>query len=193
MLRYLTKKNLSLISLVALFNIATINAQSLDFELKTSPDVIFDFNTIQKYTNGITVMNACELNIRAVGVEWDLYVGATTTNIGFWDISAQYSNSGADPPIDIMQLQFRNSSNTSIVPGFFTIQDIGTPTYIIGSSADDAAVNCPAQGTNTPGDYQTSPGCYKFRVDIKITPGLNPIYKSGTYTLRIDYRLVEDL
>ena len=192
MLRYLTKKYLTLISIVALFNIATINAQSLVFELKTSPDVIFDFNTIQKYTSGITVMNACELNINA-DVNWNLYVGATTTNIGFWDITAQYSNSGEDPPIDIMQLQFRNSSNTSLVPGFFTIQDIGSPTYIIGSSGADADVNCPALGTNTPGDYQTSPGCYKFRVDIKITPGLNPIYKSGTYTLRIDYRLVEDL
>ena len=171
-----------------------VKSQSVSFELKTSPNINFDFNTIEKYVNGITVYNACELNINVSGTQWDLYVGAITSNSGYWNINSQYSDTGEDPPISILQLRFTNSSNTSLVPGFFTLQDINSPTYIIGtSSAPDAAVNCPGQGTNTEGDYLASPGCYKFRVDMKLTPGLNPIYKAGSYELTIDYVLVQDL
>ena len=175
----------------ALFN---VTGQLVSFELKTSPNINFDFNTIQKYINGITVYNACELNINVSGTQWDLYVGAITSNAGYWDVNTQHSSEGEDPPISILQLRFTNSSNTSLVPGFFPLRDINSPTYIIGtSSAPDAAVNCPAQGTNTEGDYLTSPGCYKFRVDMKLTPGLDPVYKAGNYQLTIDYVLVQDL
>jgi hypothetical protein len=52
-------------------------------------------------------------------------------------------------------------------------------------------VACPAGGTNSPGDYLTTPSCYKFNVDLKIVPGLT--YQSGLYDLRVDYVIVEDL
>jgi len=89
-------------------------------------------------------------------------------------------------------LQFRNGYNTSQIAGFFPIQDILTPTYVIGSAlAPDGAVACPNMGANQPGSYLTSPSCYKFNVDLKITPGLG--YQAGSYSIRIDYLLVEDL
>ena len=168
------------------------HAQSVSFALKTSPSINFDFNTIQKYVSGITVMNVCELNVDAVGTQWDLYVGATTTVPGLWDVDAVYAVGGAVPPINIMQLQFRNASNTSQVPSFFPIQDILTPTYIIGTAvAPDPAVICPATGTNQAGNYMVSPGCYKFNVDMKVIPGLG--LQSGAYSMRIDYILSQDL
>jgi hypothetical protein len=168
--------------------------QSVNFDLKTSKNIEFDFNTINKYVNGIIAYNACELNVNVSGTQWDMYVGATTSKPGYWDVTEEYSNSGDYPPISILQLRINNSSNTSQVPGFFPLTDISSPTYLIGSAgAPDAAVNCPDQGTNQPGDYNSSPGCYKFRVDMKITPGLSTIYKAGLYTLRIDYILIQDL
>lgn len=166
-------------------------AQTLSFALTTSPNINFDFNTIQQYETGIARYNACVLNIEAVGTEWDLYVGATTSVAGQWDVTSTYSPNGTLPTIDMVQVKLRNSSNTPLVAGFFSLQDILTPTYLIGTSANDAAVACPAAGTNTAGSYLTSPGCYLFHIDLKITPGFT--YRPGLYTLRIDYIIIEDL
>ncbi|MCU4177358.1 hypothetical protein [Carboxylicivirga sp. N1Y90] len=191
MLKRCLLKNTILILLV--FTSTTlVSAQSVSFDLKTSPTVNFDFNTVQKYISGVTIMNACELNIEAIGTQWDLYVGATTTVAGEWDVSAVYSPSGTVPTIDILQMQFRNASNTSLVPGFFPIQDILTPIYIIGSpAAPDPAINCPATGVNTAGNYLVSPGCYKFNVDLRVIPGFG--LQPGAYSMRIDYILSQDL
>ena len=169
-----------------------LQAQSVSFALTTSPSITFDFNTIQKYQNGITIMNACTLNIEAVGTQWDLYVGATTTNVGYWDVTTTYGSSGSLPTIGILKLQFRNAAATSLMSGFFPLQDRSTPTYIIGtSSAPDAAITCPNLGTNTAGSYLTSPSCYKFNIDLRIVPGFS--LRPGLYTLRIDYVIVQDL
>jgi len=188
----LNSVRLFFVVMVLLFMGSLCRAQSVSFALKTSPSINFDFNTVQKYVSGITVMNVCELNIEAVGAQWDLYVGASTTVPGLWDVNSVYAIGGAIPSINIMQLQFRNASNTSQVPTFFPIQDILTPTYIIGTAlAPDAAINCPATGTNQAGDYMVSTGCYKFNVDMKVIPGLG--LQSGSYSMRIDYILVQDL
>jgi hypothetical protein len=183
------KAVLLITALLSLCNIA--KTQSVSFEIKTSPAIHFDFNTVQKFITGITAMNVCQLNINAVGTQWDLYVGATTTVAGQWDVNSVYAPVGTVPTIDIVQLQFRNASSTSQVPSFFPIQDILTPTYIIGSAAPDAAIACPATGTNQAGNYLSSPGCHKFSVDLKIIPGLG--LQPGSYSIRIDYVLVQDL
>jgi len=186
------KLNYLLLLIAVLGCIMPLKAQSVSFALKTSPAIHLDFNTVQKYVSGITVMNVCELNIEAVGTQWDLYVGATTTVPGQWDVTSVYSAGGSIPPINIMELQFRNASGTALVPGFFPIQDILAPTYIIGSPvAPDPAVACPAVGTNQAGSYLTSPSCYKFNVDMRVTPGFG--LQAGAYSLRVDYILVQDL
>lgn len=173
-----------------------LKAQTVAFVSKTSPSVDFTFNTMNKYTSGITLSNIMTLNIDASMTQWDLYVGATTTIPGEWDATTYYSNVGDDPAVSMAEIQFRNQSNTSLVSGFFPLTDIATPTDIIGDhlNAPDPAVNCDdvdPTGANTAGDYLSRPGCYKFNIDLRITPGLN--YRAGLYTLRIDFILAPDL
>jgi len=169
-----------------------IFSQSLSFELKESPDVDFVFNTVQKYQTGVLVPNAMTLRIIADGVNWNLYVGAQTDAPGLWNEIVPYSPFGDHPPVDILELNFRNTANTSQVHGFFPLSDINSPTYIIGSeNPGDPSIDCPEQGTNTPGDYLSQPQCYRFNVDLRVVPGFN--LKPGLYNLVITYVIVEDL
>jgi hypothetical protein len=66
---------------------------------------------------------------------------------------------------------------------------------IIGNPlTTDPAINCSDSnptGTNTPGSYTTDPNCYQFRVDLRITPGLN--YRPGLYNLQIEFIIAPDL
>ena len=171
----------------------SVKSQSVSFGITSaSSNISFDFNTINKYKTGIILYNAFELNVDVTGTQWDLYVGATTTVAGDFDVVSTYSSTGSTPPISLIQMQFRNSNNTSLMSGFFPLTDISSPTYIIGTSAaPDLSISCPNVGTNVAGSYTTNPACYKFKVDMKVTPGFT--YKSGLYTLRIDYILIEDL
>lgn len=173
-----------------------VEGQTFTFESKSSPDLDFTFNTIDKYINGITVAHALDLNINAIGGEWDLYIGATTTAAGSFNVVSSYSSTGiTPPPVSLIQARVYNSNNTPVSgAGFFPLTDIATPVYIIGSNANDPTVNCGDAvpvGTNAPGDYMADPECYKMRVDLKLVPGLN--YRPGLYTLRIDFVIIADL
>jgi hypothetical protein len=165
---------------------------AVSFELKTSPDVDFVFDTFNKYITGITKANVLTLNVKVEDTQWDLYVGATTDAAGLWDEVIMYGSTGAHPPVSILQVRLRNASNTPWITTFFNLTDIGIPTYIIGTNAaPDDSYNCPEQGTNAQGTYISQPNCYKFDVDLKIVPGLT--YKAGLYKLRVDYVLMQDL
>ena len=171
-------------------------AQSTVFELKSTPNVDFTFNTIDKYIQGITMPHLLELNVNATGLQWDLYVGATTSAAGSWNLVTGYASTGIyPPPVSLLQVRVYNTNNTPLTgAGFFPLTDIGTPTYLVGSTANDPAVNCAdlnPVGTNQPGDYLADPSCYKFKVDLKLTPGLT--YRPGMYSLRVDFILIPDL
>ncbi len=185
----------SYILLYFILNIHFLFAQTLSYGPKTSPNVEFTFNTMNKYQNGLTIPNVLTLNINADLTQWDLYVGATSANPGFFEVSNYYSTTGNEPDVGLLQIRLRNTSNTSQVTGFIPLTDIAIPTDIIGNhlGADDP-VDCddPAPvGTNKPGNYLTRPECYRFSVDLRVTPGL--AYRAGLYTLRIDFMLVQDL
>lgn len=173
--------------------IQDLKAQSVSFALKTSPNVSFEFNTIEKYQNGIVLPGFLTLNVEATGTEWDLYVGTTTTSNGFFDLNTSYGSSGnSSIPVNILQARLYNTSNTSQTgTSFFNLSDLSNPVYLIGSSGNDASVACGTTGANAAGSYSSQPSCYSFKVDLKATPGLN--YRAGSYSLRIDFVLVQDL
>jgi len=183
--------------LILLLNMNNATAQgSGGFDLTTSPNVDFTFNTFEKYQNGIIVPHVLQLNINVSGAEWDLYMGATTNVAGSMNVISSYSNVGiSPPPISIVQARVYNLSNTQQTGGaFFPVTDVATPIYLIGSAANDPTVTCGdpvPTGTNVPGDYLTSPSCYKFNLDLKITPGFT--YRPGLYTVRVDFYIIEDL
>jgi len=179
--------------LALLSSYGQLAAQSVSFALKTTPNNSFIFDTIEKYQNGIILPNYLTLKVESVGTEWDLYVGTTTGTGGIFDINTAYGTSGnASIPVGILQARITNTSNTSQTgSSFFNLTDIATPTYVIGTSADDAAIACGSTGANAAGSYTSQPQCYSFKVDLKATPGLT--YKAGSYSLRVDFILVQDL
>jgi hypothetical protein len=187
------KKFLPLILLALLLPYSQLTAQSVSFALKTTPSNSFIFDTIAKYQNGIILPNYLTLKVESTGTEWDLYVGATTSTGGIFDVNSVYGTSGnASIPVSILQARVTNTSNTSQTgSSFFNLTDIATPTYVIGTSADDAAIACGSTGANVAGSYTSQPQCYSFKVDLKATPGLT--YKAGSYSLRVDFILVQDL
>src|SRR6187397_503322 len=92
-----------LILFISFSGVAKVTAQSGGFELQTSPNVDFIFNTFEKYENGIVIPHALELNINVSGAQWDLYMGATTTAAGSWNELSTYSTVGVSPvPVNIL-------------------------------------------------------------------------------------------
>jgi hypothetical protein len=173
-------------------------AQSVDISLVSNPNVEFTFNTMNKLVNGIVIPNAITFDVTAVGTRWDLYVGSVTSTASIWDNAQYYTTSGNGlPPVGLLQMRVHNLSNTPRISGYVPIQDVATTNLdIIGNhlSNPDPAVNCsdPVHtGTNTPGSYLADPECYQFRVDLKITPGLN--YRPGVYTMEIEFIIAADL
>lgn len=185
------KKSISLILFLFAFQ-SFLLGQSVSFALKTSPNQSFVFNTIDKYQKGIVLPSFLTLRVEAT-TEWDLYVGTTTIAGGFFDVNNSYGTSGnASIPVNILQARVYNSSNTSQTStSFFNLSDLSNPVYVIGSAADNPAVACGSTNTNIAGSYTTQPQCYMFKVDLKATPGLN--YRAGSYSLRVDFILVQDL
>lgn len=179
------------ILLLFMFFVKDVSSQSLSFEAVSNQDVDFVFNTIQKYQSGLVAMNAMTLRITAVGVNWDLYVGAETDVAGSWNVVTTYGTNGDEPNVELLKVRFRNTANTSQETAFFNLTDVNTPVYIIGSGAVDPSINCPGAGTNTPGSYLSEPQCYLFNIDLQITPGFS--LKPGLYELIIKYVIVEDL
>lgn len=188
-------KKIKLLTFIVLFVSAssTLQAQSLNFALKTSPHVSLVFNSIEKYKNGIVIPNFLNLKVEAIGTEWDLYVGTSTITEGTFDTNYSYGSSGNPSiPVSILQARVTNASNTSLTGNsFFNLSDISNPVHIIGSAVADPTVNCGGAGTNAPGSYTSQPQCYTFRVDLKAIPGFD--YRAGSYSARIDFILIQDL
>ena len=162
-----------------LMNTFMSGAQSVSFELSTNPSIDFTFNTIAKYQNGIIIPSAVKLNVVTTGTQWDMYVGTTTSTAGTWDNIQYYSATGDGfPSVGLLQIAFRNISNTPQITGYVPLEDIATTSLnVIGerTNSPDPPINCNDvvnQGTNTQGSYLVDPQCYQFKVDFRIVPGL---------------------
>jgi hypothetical protein len=191
-------KTLFCILVYSLMNISLLKAQTVSFELKTNPSIDFTFNTIEKWQNGIIIPNVVTLNVVATGTQWDMYVGSITTSAGTWDNTQYYCATGNGfPPVNILQVAFRNSSSTSLITGYVPMQDISSTTLdVIGdhNNTPDLPIHCSDpihKGTNTAGSYLIDPQCYQFKVDFRVVPGLN--YRAGLYTMTVEIIIAPDL
>lgn len=179
-------------SFYILFTLLTCSAfgQSLDIIITRGTDLDFTFNTIRQYTNGVVTPNATEFQITS-SAEWDLYVGTQTTTPGEWDLLTSYSSAGnSQVPVSILEVRATSPGGTSQQTSFFHLTDISNPVYLIGSGADDILVNS-GVGANAPGDASNDAFTHRFRIDYKLTPGVD--YQPGVYGLTIVFTLAEDL
>lgn len=182
-------RNVSFILLFTLFSVQSVG-QTLDIVITKGSDLNFTFNTIRQYTNGVISPNATEFQITSSS-EWDLYVGSQTITPGEWDIMTSYSSAGnSQIPVSILEIRAVSPGGTSQQAAFFQLQDISNPVYLIGSAADDVLVSA-GVGTNEPGDPGSNAFTHRFRIDYKLTPGVD--YQPGVYGLTIVFTVAEDL
>jgi hypothetical protein len=226
------KKTFFILALVALFstmatksyaqlsdeeyNYVTMDLRGiLNLTMTTNPQVDFVFKTIQEYNLGITRFNATLLEVDAT-LAWDLFVYASADS---WTQVEAYSTNG-NPylPAEILELQ---SSVTSSAP-----VNINSFTSLLGLTNSTVAAGVPTAATQflagefgtvsgggsafPPGTAANNPTTHKFRIDMRLKPGIpatfpnstvllsangnNETYaQAGYYYLEVVYSLVEDL
>ncbi|OEK05699.1 hypothetical protein [Roseivirga misakiensis] len=183
-------RTLVLATVLQFFMVFWCSGQTIDLTITKGTDLVFTFNSIRSYTTGAILGNASEVTIEST-VEWDLYVGTQTVTPGFWDLVQSYSDAGDDNvPVSILSIRANSPGLTSQEAAFFQLQDISTPTYLIGSVGNDATTGS-GIGTNDPGDSNSDPFTHRFRISYRLTPGFT--YSPGIYTMEVLFTIAEDL
>ena len=163
----------------------------LDLTLVTNPNLDFVFSSLPQYQNGITKTNATELRVEAT-VAWDLAVNAETAN---WEAFEAYSQAGsAAIPSSIIGVRAIDAAGNSLIDGGGVAN-----TYFSLTGTDQLPIIGDVTGTvdagdipGAPGSYLTSPSTHQFRVDYRLSPGLDT-YTAGYYGINLIYTLAEDL
>lgn len=198
------------------YNYVTMDLRGiLNLSMTTSPQVDFTFKTIQEYNLGITTFNATQLEVDAT-LAWDLFVYASADS---WTQVESYSTNGnAYLPAEVLELQ---SSVTSAAP-----VNCNAFTPLLGLTNSTVAAGVPTAATQflagefgtvsgggsafDPGTSANNPTTHKFRIDMRLKPGIpatfpnstvllsangnNETYaQAGYYYLEVVYSLVEDL
>jgi len=198
------------------YNYVTMDLRGiLNLTMTTNPQVDFTFKTIQEYNLGITRFNATQLEVDAT-LAWDLFVYASTDS---WSQVEAYSTNGNSYlPAEVLELQ---SSVTSIAP-----VNCNVFTSLLGLTNSTVAAGVPTAATQflagefgtvaaggsafAPGTAANNPTTHKFRIDMRLKPGIPAIFpnstvllsangngetyaQAGYYYLEVVYSLVEDL
>lgn len=198
------------------YNYVTMDLQGiLNLTMTTDPQVDFTFNDIGDYEIGITRFNATQLEVDAT-LAWDLFVYAGTDA---WNQIETYSNNG-NPylPAEILELQ---SSVTSIAPencnSFTSLKGLtnstvvgGVPTAATQFLAGEFGLATGTGSAFAPGTAANNPSTNKFRIDMRLYPGIPatfpnstvalttngnniPYAQAGYYYLEVVYSLIEDI
>jgi len=198
------------------YNYVTMDLRGiLNLTMTTSPQVDFTFKTIQEYNLGITRFNATQLEVDAT-LAWDLFVYASADS---WTQVESYSTNGNSYlPAEVLELQ---SSVTSSAPvncnAFTSLLGItnstvaaGVPTAATQFLAGEFGTVAGGGSAFAPGTAANNPTTHKFRIDMRLKPGIpaefpnstvllsangnNESYaQAGYYYLEVVYSLVEDL
>jgi len=157
----------------------------LDLTLLTDPNVDFIFSTIPQYVDGITKTNVTELRVEST-VPWDLHVNAETAT---WEQFTTYSLAGSPSvPSSIIGIRAIDAAGNSLIGSGFTSLTGTDNLAIIGDGGIVDAGDTPGAA----GTYLTSPNTHQFRVDYRLSPGLDT-YQAGYYGMNLIYTLAEDL
>ena len=198
------------------YNYVTMDLRGiLNLTMVTDPQVDFVFKTIQEYNLGITRFNATQLEVDAT-LAWDLFVYASTD---YWTQVEAYSTNGNPVlPAEILELQ---SSVTSAAPvninAFSSLLGLtnstvagGIPTAATQFMAGEFGTIATGGSAFAPGTAANNPATHKFRVDMRLKPGIPATFpnstvlltaagnnidyaQAGYYYLEVVYALVEDL
>lgn len=163
----------------------------LDLTLVTDPNLDFVFSTIPQYQNGITKTNATELRVEST-VAWDLAVNAETAT---WENFETYSSAGTAAILsDIIGIRAIDAAGNSLIDGGGVAN-----TYFSLTGTDQLPIIGDVTGTvdagdipGAPGSYLSTPDTHQFRIDYRLSPGLDT-YTAGYYGINLIYTLAEDL
>ena len=215
--------------MVALFSVSTVKSYAqledeeynyvtmdlrgiLNLTMTTNPQVDFVFKTIQEYNLGITRFNATQLEVDAT-LAWDLFLYASTDN---WTQVEAYSTNGeAVLPAEILEMQSNVvcAAPENISGGFTSLMGLTNSTVVagvptIGTQYLGGEFGTAAGEQVAPGTAANNPTTHKFRLDMRLKPGipatfpnstvaldpLGPGYaQAGYYYIEVVYTLIEDL
>jgi hypothetical protein len=170
------------------YNYVTMDLRGiLNLTMTTNPQVDFIFKTIQEYKQGITKFNAVNLEVDAT-LGWDLFVFAQTDN---WvQVEAYSTNGNPGLPAEILQIQSSvDNSGLGNANGVGGALGVGMDNNFVGlrgPTNSGAAVGAPAATTQflaggmdgagkgffLPGTANNNPSTHKFRIDMKMVPGI---------------------
>ena len=208
------------------YNYVTMDLRGiLNLTMTTSPQVDFTFKTIQEYNQGITQFNAVQLEVDAT-LAWDLVVYANTDE--WTQVEAYSANGNEHLPAEILEMKSSVNNTTGggvdLMTDFESLKGVTNANMATGTPQDNASVQYLAGNygltTNAgvdglafaPGTAANNPSTHKFRIDMKLKPGIpatfpnstvvlagygagggEPYAMAGYYYLEVVYSLIEDL
>jgi len=199
------------------YNYVTMDLRGiLNLTMTTNPQVDFTFKTIQEYQQGITRFNATQLEVDAT-LAWDLFVYASTD---LWTQVEAYSTNGNNGlPAEILHMK-SSVANTSAAAtdnlnAFVSLKGLTNSGVVGGVPAAGTQFIAGAKGTAAgesfaPGTAASNPDTHKFRIDMRLKPGIPATFpqstvtlasvgnnaeyaQAGYYYMEVVYSLVEDL
>lgn len=196
------------------YNYVTMDLRGiLNLTMTTNPQVDFTFKTIQEYNLGITRFNATQLEVDAT-LAWDLFVYASTDS--WTQVEAYSTNGNSYLPAEILEMQSSVTSSAPVNINTFSSL-LGLTNSAVNAGVPTAATQFLAGAFGTaagesfaPGTAAHNPTTHKFRIDMRLKPGIpatfpnstvlltangnNESYaQAGYYYLEVVYSLVEDL
>lgn len=198
------------------YNYVTMDLRGiLNLTMTTDPQVDFVFKTIQEYELGITKFNATLLEVDAT-LAWDLFAYASTDTL--IQVEAYSTNGNSTLPAEILEMQ---SDVVSSAPenfnSFISLKGLtnsgvvgGTPDANTQFLAGEFGTVSGGGSAFAPGTAAANPSTHKFRIDMRLKPGIPASFPNSTVTLasggngqdyaqagyyyvEVVYSLVEDL
>jgi len=158
----------------------------------------FVFDDFKKFLNGITYSAATtlKLNIAGPACRWKLHIyidNIGSVNPDEWILNNAYGAGTAPiPDLDILDIRITNECNTPIPVGFNSIPDRTQMIAVIDNNfAPDANAGDCNTNVNGQGDFLSNYREFHFKIDYKVTPGLNT--RPGNYQVVVRYCLTEDI